>query len=89
MPDGEAVQWCEVTKPGLVGMLFGLSTLGSFGRVLRVKSFWLVWKNLDRQVMFQLKRRDPSDVEQDLLLKLLRDVPPAQVHDVLLEAVAV
>ena len=44
---------------------------------------------LDRQVMFQLKRRDPSDVEQDLLLKLLRDVPPAQVHDVLLEAVAV
>ena len=47
MPDGEAVQWCEVTKPGLVGMLFGLPTLGSFGRVLRVKSFWLVWKNLD------------------------------------------
>ena len=47
LPDGEAVQWCEVTKPGLVGMLFGLPTLGSFGRVLRVKSFWLVCRNLD------------------------------------------
>ena len=43
LPDGEAVQWCEVTKPGLVGMLFGLPTLGSFGRVLRVKSFYVVF----------------------------------------------
>ena len=28
--------------------------------------------------MFPLKRRDLLDVEQDLLLKLLRDVPPAK-----------
>ena len=49
----------------------------------------LLGNSLDQQVMFQLKRRDPSDVEQGLLRKLLRDVPPAQVHDVLLEAVAV
>ena len=41
LPDGEAVQWCEVTKPGLVGMLFGLPTLGSFGRVLRVTFLWI------------------------------------------------
>ena len=31
---------------------------------------------LDRQVMFQLKRRDPSDVEQDLQCKGLLDLVP-------------
>ena len=49
-----------------------------------------LWRNpLDRQVMFPMKRQYLPNVDQGLLLKLLRDVPPAQVHDVLLEAVAV
>ena len=36
-------------------------------------ALYLHWNSLDQQVMFQLKRRDPSDVEQDLLLKLMQD----------------
>ena len=33
----------------------------------------LHWNSLDQQVMFKVKRQDPSDVELDLLRKLLRD----------------